>query len=196
MRPLLLVIDMQNDFLDSWPAAARELLVRSTRTIWCCLIRSHGFPVVWVRQEFETQTSVMPSRKPKARRISITIKGTPGCEIASQLPVAGNDPVIVKKRFSAFFGTKLEDVLAELRPDTLILAGINTHACIRTTAIDAYQRDWPVIIASDCVGSYDEEHHAITLRYLQREIAHAMSNQEISAALETQRHEASAPPGP
>jgi isochorismate hydrolase len=100
--------------------------------------------------------------------------------------------VIVKKRYSAFFRTDLEDVLADLKPDTLILAGINTHACVRMTAIDAYQRDWRVVIAGDCVGSWDEEHHAITLRYLQREIADAMSNREISAAIEARLHDASA----
>jgi isochorismate hydrolase len=65
----------------------------------------------------------------------------------------------------------------------LILAGINTHACIRTTAIDAYQRDWKVILASDCVDSYDREHHDISLRYMKDKVASVMSNQEISAAL-------------
>jgi nicotinamidase-related amidase len=194
IRPLLLVIDMQNDFLDGWPVAARESLIRSTHDL-VALIRTHGYPVVWVRQEFEADLSDA-FREMKSKRISITIKGTSGCEIVPQLPLAGSDPVIVKKRYSAFFRTRLEEVLAELRPDTLILAGINTHACIRMTAIDAYQRDWPVIVASDCIGSYDEEHHAITLRYLQREIARAMSNQEISAALGADRHEVSASPTP
>jgi hypothetical protein len=41
-----------------------------------------------------------------------------------------------------------------------------------------------MIIASDCVGSWDEEHHAITMTYLKRKIARAMTNQEIEAALE------------
>jgi nicotinamidase-related amidase len=97
--------------------------------------------------------------------------------------VAPSEPIIVKKRYSAFFGTGLDELLAKLQPDALVLAGINTHACIRTTAIDAYQRDWPVVLASDCVSSYDEEHHAVTLRYLQREIARAMTNKEIDRAL-------------
>jgi nicotinamidase-related amidase len=183
IQPVLIVIDMQNDFLDKWPTAARERLIRST----CDLIasmRSCGRAVIWIRQEFEPDLSdAFPEMKSK--RISITIKGTPGCEIARELPIAPSDPIVVKKRFSAFFGTRLEGLLAELQPDTLVLAGINTHACIRTTAIDAYQRDWPVIIASDCVDSYDEEHHAITMRYLQREIARAMTNREIELALGT-----------
>lgn len=180
-RPLLLVIDMQNDFLDKWPSVSRERLLRSTHDL-VLLMRSRGCLVVWVRQEFESDLSDA-FLDMKSKRISITIKGTAGCEIAPQLPVETSDPLIVKKRYSAFSQTKLEDLLVELQPDTLILAGINTHACIRMTAIDAYQRDWPVIIASDCVGSYDEEHHAITLRYLRREIARTMSNTEIGSAL-------------
>jgi nicotinamidase-related amidase len=58
----------------------------------------------------------------------------------------------------------LDNVLDQLQPDSIILAGINTDACIRMTAIDAYQRDWAVILASDCIASYDREHHDITLR--------------------------------
>jgi isochorismate hydrolase len=91
--------------------------------------------------------------------------------------------VIVKKRYSAFFGTGLDEVLDRLRPDGLILAGINTHACIRTTAIDAYQRDWPLILASDCVDSYDREHHRVTLNYMKDKLALLMTNHQIDAML-------------
>jgi isochorismate hydrolase len=89
----------------------------------------------------------------------------------------------VKKRYSAFFGTALDETLAQLKPDAIILAGINTHACIRTTAIDAYQRDWPVVLASECIDSYDREHHEVSLKYMKDKIARVMSNQEIEAEL-------------
>jgi isochorismate hydrolase len=89
----------------------------------------------------------------------------------------------IKKRYSAFYGTTLDHILAGLRPDGLILAGINTHACIRTAAIDAYQRDWEVILAADCVDSYDQEHHEISLRYMNGKIASVMSNEEIRKML-------------
>jgi isochorismate hydrolase len=65
----------------------------------------------------------------------------------------------------------------------VILGGINTHACIRTTAIDAYQRDWPVILAAGCVDSYDREHHEVSLRYMKDKLATLMSNQEIRSGL-------------
>lgn len=32
---------------------------------------------------------------------------------------------------------------------------VSTHACIRTAAIDAYQRDLCVVIAIDAINSYD-----------------------------------------
>src|SRR5262245_48115846 len=81
------------------------------------------------------------------------------------------------------YGTALDQLLAGLEPDGLILAGLNTHACVRVTAIDAYQRDWEVIVAADCVDSYDREHHEISMRYMNGKIASVMSNEEIRAML-------------
>ena len=115
--------------------------------------------------------------------MQITIQGTPGCQIASELAVAPSDTIIVKKRYSAFYGTALAQLLAGLEPDGPILAGLNTHACVRVTAIDAYQRDWEVIVAADCVASYDQEHDEISLRYMTGKIASVMSNEEIRAML-------------
>jgi isochorismate hydrolase len=70
-----------------------------------------------------------------------------------------------------------------LRPDALILAGINTHACVRVTAIDAYQRDWKIVLAADCVDSYDREHHDVSMKYMKDKIVTVLSNQEIRLAL-------------
>jgi nicotinamidase-related amidase len=140
-RPALIVIDMLNDFLDQWPAAERKRLLTSTQEL-VAMMRGKGLPVIWVRQEFEPDLSdAFPEMRTKG--IHITMKGTPGCQIVPELEVAAGDPAVIKKRYSAFFGTNLDQILAALQPDALILAGINTHACIRMAAIDAYQRDWP-----------------------------------------------------
>jgi isochorismate hydrolase len=74
--------------------------------------------------------------------------------------------------------------LSDPRPDGLILAGINTPACIRVSAVDAYQRDWKVIVAADCVGSYDAEHHEVPLRYMNGKIASVMSNEAVREMLD------------
>jgi isochorismate hydrolase len=75
-------------------------------------------------------------------------------------------------------------MLHRLTPDVLILAGINTHACVRVTAIDAYQRDWKIVVAADCVDSYDREHHDISMQYMKGKIAMVMTNEEIRSALD------------
>ena len=180
-RPALIVIDMVNDFLEKWPAGRRQELVRSINDL-VGLMRQQGRPIIWVRQEFEADLrDAFPEMK--AKGIRITIKGTAGCEIVSDLATAPSDAVVIKKRYSAFFGTELEGMLDRLRPDALILAGINTHACVRVTAIDAYQRDWSVIVAEECVDSYDREHHDISMKYMKDKIATVMSNLEIRSGL-------------
>jgi nicotinamidase-related amidase len=171
---------MLNDFLQPWPQASRQRLVRSINSL-VDTMRRHRLPVIWVRQEFRPDLrDAFPEMG--AKGIRITIQGTPDCQIDSELAVGG--AVIVKKRYSAFFGTALDQVLADLKPDGAIVAGINTHACIRATAIDACQRDWQVVVASDCVTSYDREHHEISLRYMGGKIAAIMSNEEIRKALD------------
>jgi len=180
-KPLLIVIDMLNDFLEAWESADRERLVDAINEL-VEIVQRASRPVIWVRQEFASDLSDAFAEM-RAKNIPIAIKGTSGAQIDSRLKISPSDKVIVKKRYSAFFGTGLDEVLEQLRPEGLILAGINTHACIRTTAIDAYQRDWPLIVASECVDSYDREHHDVTLKYMKDKLARLMTNREIDAML-------------
>lgn len=180
-RPALIVIDMLNDFLAKWPEDRKQRLISSINDL-IGMMRQRHCPIIWVRQEFEPDLrDAFPEMIDKG--IRITIRGTRGCLIVSDLDVASSDATVVKKRYSAFFKTDLDQLLQTLMPDQLVLAGINTHACVRTTAIDAYQRDWKVTVASDCVDSYDREHHEISIRYLGDKIASVMSNAEIREAL-------------
>ena len=141
-------------------------------------MRSAGGAVVWVRQEFEPDLRDA-FLEMKAKGIHIVLKGAEGCQILSALEVSPVDRVIVKKRYSAFFGADLDSILKELGPERIVLAGVSTHACVRTTAIDAYQRDFSVVLASECIDSYDEEHHEVSLRYMKDKIASVLSNEEI-----------------
>ena len=169
---------MLNDFFREDPLAGRreELVTAINELVGD--FRELCRPVIWVRQEFKSDLSdaFLDMRK---QNVSITIAGTEGAEILAELDVRPGDTVIVKKRYSAFFGTQLGGLLAGLGPDALVVAGVNTHACVRTTVIDAYQRDYEVIVASECTASRDEEHHEITRRYLASGIARFMSNTEI-----------------
>ena len=173
----LIVIDMLNDFLDRWTDADRDRLIQHTNEL-AELCRSKSIPIIWVRQEFQEnlEDAFLEMRD---KRISVTIAGTRGAQIHAGIERHDCEPVIVKKRYSAFFNTNLDELLTELSVGRVILAGVNTHACIRMAAIDAYQRDLRVIIADQCTDSIDQEHAAVSLNYMRGKIAEVMSNDEI-----------------
>jgi maleamate amidohydrolase len=169
-RPVVFVIDMLNDcFCHEELNRMRAALCTSINQL-TALSRAKGFPVVWVRQEFESDLSDA-FLDMKRENIRMFVKGTRGPLILDELVREDSDIEIVKKRYSMFYGTDLDALLIDLNADSLVLAGVNSHACIRTAAIDAYQRDFPVTIVRECVGSKDLVHHEITMDYLDGGIA-------------------------
>jgi nicotinamidase-related amidase len=181
-KPVLLIIDMLNDFFKEGPLAERQAdLVRSINDL-VNMFRKGNLPIIWVRQEFEPDLSdaFLELRK---RGKGVTIAGTKGCQILPELDCRPEDYVIVKKRYSAFLGTDLNGILSVQDSDPLVVAGVNTHACVRTTVIDAYQRDYHIVLALDCIASYDSEHHDVTMRYLDGKMAQVLSNAEVSELL-------------
>lgn len=178
MRPVFIVIDMCQDFFaegrlrDLRPSLAKAINELASS------FRSSMAPIIWVRQEFEPDLSdaFLTQRR---EGILMTIKGTPGAQLLPELEVRDSEVEIIKKRYSAFFGTKLDTVLEGLKPTHLVLAGVNTHACIRTAAVDAFQRDYEVILADECINSYDTGFHDDSKRYLEGRVGTFMSNSEI-----------------
>ena len=178
MARSLIIIDLIGDCLRPLRLGVADRLIDATNDL-VAVFRRHRLPVIWVRQEFAPDLSdaFLEMRK---RGIRASIAGTDGARLDPRLDVERGDPVIVKKRYSAFHGTDLDDLLARSGTDEIVLAGVNTHACIRTAAIDAYQRDLEVVLATDCLASYDEEHARVSLRYMDGKIARTMSNSEIA----------------
>jgi nicotinamidase-related amidase len=183
-QPVLLVIDLLNDyFQDGQLKNLKADLVNSVNRL-TGLFRRLDFPIIWIRQEFseDLHDAFLEMRK---RDLRVTIEGTEGAKLLKELDKPPGEYELIKKRYSAFFGTELDRLLMKLRANPVVLAGINTHACIRMTAIDAYQRDLEVIVALECVRSYDEDHHQITLRYLDGKIARVLKNDEIEQSIRT-----------
>lgn len=178
MKAAVLIIDVLQDFFKEGRLKDhREKLATSINEL-VSIGREKELPIIWVRQEFKDDLSdaFLAMRKNGNK---ITIENTEGCQLLPELDRQENDYEVIKKRYSAFFKTGLDDLLDRLKVDTLILGGVNTHACIRTAAVDAYQRDYEVILATDCIDSYDEEFHKVSLRYLGRSISEQLTNEEI-----------------
>lgn len=184
---VLIVIDLVQDYFDPalWPTSqlpeARQRLVTATNEL-ATLFGAQNFPIIWFRQEFAPDLSdaflhLQRSGKPYA------IQGTAGCQLLSELQIKPEDRILVKKRYSAFYQTELDAVLGDLQPQTLVLAGITTAWCIRATAVDAYQRDYCVLLAQDAMAGFTERDHLESLSAMNGVVGTALSNAEIANIL-------------
>ena len=76
--------------------------------------------------------------------------------------------LIPKRRYSGFFDTDLEDRLAKIQPDEVIVAGVCTDICVMYTVGDLRNRDYPVVIYADCVASFDRQMHDFALKHMEK----------------------------
>lgn len=157
----LLIIDMQYDFLEK----SSPLFVDECRDIIANIkdilnkFREMGLPRIFVKREHrESGIDIDLTRKDLfIEKGGFLIEKKCGSEIVDELKPLDNEIVIIKRRFSAFFGTELDLILRRMEIKTLILTGIQTPNCIRTTAFDGISLDYEVIVISDATKSKSEE---------------------------------------
>ena len=186
MNPALVLIDLQEDYLDRPPVRERRQALLARVAELLAAFRRRGLPVLHVVSLYKADRSNW-TRSMRRDDWPVVIEGTRGAQVDPAARPAPGEPVIVKDRYSAFFGTDLEARLAAAGADALVVAGVNTHACVRTTVIDAFMRDWAVVVPADAVDSWDPEHHRVTLSYLARGIAELTTVDRLVAALPPER---------
>ncbi|SPO01855.1 related to amidases related to nicotinamidase [Cephalotrichum gorgonifer] len=83
---------------------------------------------------------------------------TPGTDLARELeeltPIEG-EHVVTKQHPGSFTGTQLEELLKGTGRSKVVLTGYMAHVCVSTTARQAAERGWDVIIVEDAVGTRD-----------------------------------------
>jgi nicotinamidase-related amidase len=178
MNPVFIFVDLLEDFFAKPPLSERRGALSLAVNDLASFARENNFPVIWVRQEFEPDLSDA-FRSMRETDTRITIRGTTGCDIMKEIEQRPSDVEVVKKRYSAFFGTQLAQRLESARCSHLIIGGVNTHACVRATAVDAFSLDYNVILAIESIASYDDEYHRESIRYLAQAIGQPMNNSEI-----------------
>ena len=182
MNPVFVFVDLLEDFFSKPPLSERRGTISIAVNDLASFAREKDFPVIWVRQEFEPDLSDA-FRSMRETGTRITIRGTTGCDVIKEIERRPSDIEVVKKRYSAFFGTQLAQLLKSVRCSHLVIGGVNTHACVRATAVDAFQLDYNVILAMDSIASYDEEYHRESIRYLAQSIGQPMNNGEVRECL-------------
>jgi nicotinamidase-related amidase len=131
--------------------------------------REAGIPVVFL-QERHSRTLADFGRELDGQEAVHCVEDDPDTALVPAMMPLPDEYHVIKRRYSAFFGTDLEILLKGLRADTLILCGALTDVCVHYTFVDAHQHDYHVRVAADAVGGSSQSAHDASLtamEYLQ-----------------------------
>src|SRR5699024_2946983 len=92
-----------------------------------------------------------------------SVKGSEKGEIIDELKPIEGEIIVEKQRFSAFYQTNLDLILAGLEADHLIMMGIFTDSCFLTSTYDAFTRGHTISIIKDACTSGTEASHKTSM---------------------------------
>lgn len=187
-RAGIVVIDLARSWLDdSSPQGSSSLgqvLDNTVRLI--DVARETGHPVFFTTMAFE-QSDVQGPYGRKMLHLGARGSleaGSPMVELDPRLQRREDEPLVVKPRASAFWGTPFEAHLMAHGLDTLIITGCSTSGCIRATAESAHNRNMHTIVAREAVGDRSPLAHEVNLADIDLRYADVLGLDAIIAHLE------------
>lgn len=166
----LLIIDMQNDVAHAEgrffiPDAAHRL---SAMASVLRAFREAGEKVIHVVRSYRPDAwDVERFRVPafQADR-GFLIEGTWGTRIVEALDPLEVEPIVVKRRFSAFMHTELDLLLRRAGVTRVAVVGATLPNCPRATMYDAVALDYDVVAVEDGLATGSEETRMANLKDL------------------------------
>jgi len=144
MKPALLVIDIQNVWLDESndlkKSVEKRIGVINEAIGW---FRRNKRPVVVIYHE-DKDAGSLPGTKP--------------FEFAKTIHINKTDIKIIKRYPSAFGKTDLEAVLRKLGCDTVVIVGLSASGCALATYFGAFDCDLRPYVVQGGIASHSEEH--------------------------------------
>lgn len=171
----LITIDMQRDFLSDAPygvLGTTEILPELTRL--AAAFRAAGKPIVHIVRLYQGDDVDRVRRALIEDGADFVRPGSPGRLLAQGLaPEAELDDdllrrgepqllgpkeyALFKPRWGAFYRTPLAGLLADHGVDTLVFAGCNMPNCPRASIIEAHERDFRVVLATDAISNASDQ---------------------------------------
>jgi nicotinamidase-related amidase len=184
-HPAVLVVDFSRGFTDPACALGSELTaeVEATKQV-LDIARAKGLLVVFTTIGYEPGLKDGGLWLQKAPALGELQVGGRWVEIDPRLEPADDEPVILKKGASAFFGTNLVSILVTQGVDSIVLCGATTSGCVRATAVDLLQYGWPTLVPRECVGDRARAPHEANLFDIQAKYADVVPLEEAVAYLE------------
>src|SRR5436190_1333297 len=126
----VIVVDMINEFLED----GGLMMLASGRALYQPIqqlvdaAHAAGAKVIWLRDEHADR-----SDSEFRKRIVHCLKGTWGTRIVDALKPGPDDIIMPKPTYNGFFRTPLHETLQRLGVTTVIMTGVVTNICVRST---------------------------------------------------------------
>lgn len=160
----LIVVDMQNDFLDPkgvlYCGAAARLVIPKVVSLVDRFLRD-DLPVVF------TQDTHVENDKEFAAFARHCVKGEWGHKLIPELEILSQNSeatVIQKARYNGFFHTNMEEYLGRLKPERVEVCGVCTSICVMDTVGELRNRDYAVRVCKAAVADFDPQMHEFALQ--------------------------------
>lgn len=185
-KPAFLIINMQNDFVSSHavlPVAGAQAVINPLTYI-LSLFREKHLPVFHIVRVHEPDGSdIELFRAEKFRSTPFAVRGTHGAAVIDELTPLPGEHLIEKIRMSAFLGTNLDLMLRTLEVSTVVVGGVQTPNCIRTTVFDAMALNYETILVDDATGAQTREIHDANILDMKNIGVQILSTADISSWL-------------
>ncbi|MCT4593556.1 MAG: cysteine hydrolase [Anaeromicrobium sp.] len=164
-RHAILVIDMLNDFVGekaSLRCPGADNIIPNLQKLfkWVRERENDDIHLVHIQEAHRKNDADFRVRPVHA------VKGTWGSDFIKELYPQGDEYIVPKRRHSGFAHTDLDLYLREENIDTVVVTGVWTNVCVRSTASDALYNAYKVITLSDGCESKTKEMHEYGLNDL------------------------------
>jgi acyl-CoA reductase-like NAD-dependent aldehyde dehydrogenase/nicotinamidase-related amidase len=176
MTKALLVVDVQNDYLNNDNLVPSAEIVTEQIRVLLEDFRSRNLPIAHIRTAVVPGVADAMAHRRKSPRC---VLGTDGYEPPEILQAAKGELIAHKQHFRGFTDPALDVFLSENSVDEVVIVGLYTHACIRETTLDAYERGLDVVLPVDALGSDAPGHAQETLEWIGKRAARLSSVSEV-----------------
>ncbi|MGW2054439.1 cysteine hydrolase family protein [Streptomyces sp. NPDC001840] len=160
-RTALLVMDFQNGIVER--LGSDSVVGAAGRAVEAA--RAAGVPVMFVRVAFRPGYPEAAAANLAFGALAQTgdafTQDSPATQVIAALAPRADEPVVVKRRVSAFSGSDLDVLLRAARADSLVLAGIATSGVVLSTLRPAADLDYRLTVLADACGDQDPEVHRV-----------------------------------
>lgn len=178
----LVVIDLQEGILPfaGGPHAASDVVERTARLAE--KFRAHGAPVVMVRVGWSDDYAEALKQPVDAQAPAKALPAN-WWDYPPALGKCASDLEVTKRQWGAFYGTDLELQLRRRGVDTIVLCGIATNIGVESTARNAWELGFSLIVAEDACSAASAEQHHSSMTHIFPRIARVRRVDEIVQTL-------------